>query len=76
MPLISTIIWTLLHVCLALGINYVARELNLISYSEVISLYFIVLAAKYYDAQTKFSIAYKADPDLVEQIMRNELNKE
>lgn len=76
MPLISTIIWTLLHLCLALGMNYVARELNLIEHSEIISLYFVLLAGRYYDAQTKFTIAYKSDPDLVEALMREQLNKE
>lgn len=75
MPLISTIIWTLIHLCLALGMNYLAKELGLIGGGEIISLYFIALAAKYYDAQTKFSIAYESDPDLVEAMMRDELNK-
>ncbi len=76
MPLLSTIIWVLLNLCIALGINYVIKELGIINHSEFISLYFIIAAARFYDSQLKFTIAYKTDPDLVEQIMRNELNKQ
>lgn len=76
MPLPSTVIWTILHLCLALGLNWVCKELGLISYSEIIALYFIIVAGKYYDAQSKFSIAYSQDPDLVESMMREQLKKD
>lgn len=76
MPLPSTIIWCILHLCLALGLNWVCKELGLINYSEVIALYFIITAGKYYDAQSKFSIAYSQDPDLVESMMRDQLKKD
>lgn len=76
MPLTSTIVWILLHLCMALGVNYVLKELDLIGHGEFIALYFIVLAGKYRDAQVKFTQAYKEDPDLVEAIMREDLNND
>lgn len=76
MPLPSTIVFVILHLCMSLGLNWVAKELGLINNSEVIALYFVVLAGKYYDAQTKFSIAYSQDPDLVENLMREQLKKD
>lgn len=76
MPLPSTIMWTVLHLLLALGLNYVAKELGLIKYSELITVYFIILAARYFDAQTKFSIAYREDPDTVEAILREQLQRQ
>lgn len=76
MPLQNTVIWVILHLCLALGINWLLKELDLISHSEFISLYFIVLAGKYFDSQLKFTLAYRQDPNLIEQIMREELNND
>jgi hypothetical protein len=76
MPLPGTVLWLILHLCMALGVNYFLKELNLIGHGEFISLYFIVLAGKYRDYQTKFTKAYAEDPDLVEAIMREDLNNE
>lgn len=73
MPLPSTVFWVILHLILALGLNWIAKELNLIRYSEVITVYFVILAARYFDAQTKFSLAYREDPDTVEEILREQL---
>lgn len=76
MPLPSTIFWLLAHMCLAVGVNYFLKESNLIGHGEFISLYFIAVAGRYRDAQVKFSKAYEQDPDLVEAIMRADLEKE
>lgn len=76
MPLLSTIIWLLVNMCMALGLNWIAKELGLISNSEIIALYFIIAAARLQDAQSKFSIAYSQDPDLVEYLLREQLKKE
>lgn len=75
MPLVSTVLWLLFHLCLALGVNYFLKELNIIGHGEFIALYFLVLAGKYRDAQIKFTKAYQEDPDLVEMILREDLNK-
>jgi len=76
MPLIGTIIWTVLHFLLALGINYALKETGLIKHGEFLTVYFVILAAKYFDAQLKFSLAYRENPDIVEQILREQLNKD
>lgn len=76
LPLPGTILWIVVHVIMALGLNYVAKETGLIRYSEVMTLYFIILAGRYYDAQAKFSIAYKENPDLVEAVLRDQLSKD
>lgn len=73
MPLPSSIMWVVLHALLALGMNWFAKELGLIEYSEVMTVYFILVAAKYRDSQMKFTIAYKENPEVVEQILRDQL---
>lgn len=76
LPLPSTLIWVVIHLLIALGMNYVVKELNIINYGELVTVYFVILAARYYDAQTKFSIAYREDPDTVEAVLREQLDKE
>lgn len=76
LPLPGTIIWIVVHVITSLGLNWVVKELGLINYSEVMTLYFIVLAGRYHDSQAKFSIAYKENPDLVEAVLRDQLSKD
>lgn len=76
MPLFSSILWLVANLCLALGINWIAKELELINHSELMTLYFMLAAFRIYDAQTKFSLAYQQNPDAVEQMMREQLNKD
>lgn len=74
MPLSVTIIWCLFHLIIAIGINWVLTQLNLIHYGEALTVYFIILSARYYDTQAKFALAYKQDPELIEALMRDQLN--
>ena len=76
MPLLGTIFHIVVHCIFALGLNWVAREFNLINYGEVITVYFIILAARYYDSQVRFTLAYKQDPAAIEQILREQLDEE
>lgn len=77
MPITSSIIWAVLHMLVAIGLNMVAFWFGLIKYAEVFSLYFVILAFKQYYSQVKFTEAYKENPELVEDIMREQyLGKE
>jgi len=76
MPLFSTIFWVLVNVFIAVGLNWFLRELRLINNSEVIALYFIVTTGRLIDVQAKFNKAYKENPDLVEEILREQLDKD
>jgi hypothetical protein len=75
MPLFVTITWLLTHLCFAIGLNWLAREVGVIHYGEVVSVYFILLAGKIYDDQRKFSRAYAENPELIETLMREELER-
>ena len=76
MPFLATILSTLIHLCFSVGVNWFLKELGLISGSEFVALYFIVLAAKRYDDQLKFADAYAQNPDLMEAMLRHQLNEE
>lgn len=73
MPLLSSVLWMLGHCLLAIGINTLGIWLGVINYGEFFSLYFFIFAGKLYDAQMKFTKAYKEDPELVEKILRHQL---
>jgi hypothetical protein len=73
MPLISSILWILVHCLLALALNVVGIWSGLIAHGEIFALYFVIYSARLYDAQMKFTRAYKEDPQLVEQILRHNL---
>lgn len=73
MPLFHTIVIIVIHALIALGLNFVVKELGWINHSEVMTGYFVLLALIYKDAQVKFEKAYKEDPELVEEILRDEL---
>lgn len=73
MPLFKSIVLIIVHALIALGLNFVVKELGWINHSEVMTGYFVLLALIYKDNQLKFEDAYHEDPDLVEAILRDEL---
>lgn len=73
MPLFRTIVLMLVHAVIAVGLNFVAKAAGLVQHSEIMTLYFILLAGRYKDIQIRFEEAYAEDPDTTEQILRDEL---
>jgi len=76
MLILNTIAWAIIHSLIALAINMLAIWLGIINYGELFALYFVVVAARLYLAQIKFSTAYREDPELVEQILRSQFLNE
>ena len=73
MPLFGSIIWAAIHMLVALGLNMLAVWIGWIHHGELFTIYWIVMAIRLYDAQMKFSVAYKENPELVEDILRHQL---
>lgn len=75
MPLFSTILYIVFNLMVALGLNYVVRYLGWIHHGEIIALYFLILAGRLRDIQVKFALAYRANPDIIEQQLRDQLKE-
>lgn len=73
MPLFNSIVWIIIHCLIALALNMLGIWLGLVNYGEVFALYFVIYSLRLYDAQMKFTIAYKEDPDFVESMLRHKL---
>lgn len=73
---LATIIWLGIHLLIAVGLNWIFKELKWIMYGEVITVYFIILATKAYYTQLRFFAAYYEDPDGVEESIRETLFKD
>jgi len=69
-PLLVTIFTLACHFILASGIGYVLK-----SYLPVYVSYFMVMSFRYNFAINNFAFLYAKDPDKVEKVLRDTLNK-
>ncbi len=76
MPLFSSILWILVHCMIALGLTVLGIWSGLINHGEVFAVYFVIYCTRLYDAQMKFTRAYKENPELVENMLRYKLLKD
>lgn len=70
---ISVIILIMVHMAVAGLLNWIAIKLNICSSLQIMLIYFVILSTYYLNLFTTFFKEYKNNPDLIEEIIREQL---
>jgi hypothetical protein len=70
---ISTIILIMVHVVIAAGLNWLVNLTGLFKSLEIMICYFVVLSGYYVNLMNNLFLLYRADPEFVENMIREQL---
>ena len=76
MPLFTSLVWLFFHLAVAYSFNFIVNYIGWTKNGEILTLYFMFMAVRNHDLMCKFSLAYKANPEMVKLILDTELHKE